>query len=29
MRHVPLETHDRVYTYSFSQIRGSMPFFWQ
>lgn len=29
MRHVNEETHDRLYTYSFSQLRGSMPFFWQ
>ncbi|CDW85515.1 endonuclease exonuclease phosphatase family protein [Stylonychia lemnae] len=29
MRHVPQNTHDRIYTYSFSQIRGSIPFFWQ
>lgn len=28
MRHVPKDTHDRLYTYSFSQIRGSIPFFW-
>lgn len=28
LRHVPKDTHDRVYTYSFSQIRGSVPFFW-
>lgn len=28
LRHVQEDTHDRIYTYSFSQIRGSMPFFW-
>ena len=28
MRYIKEDTHDRLYTYSFSQLRGSMPFFW-
>lgn len=28
-KHVNKEQYHRIYTYSFTQIRGSMPFFWR